>query len=129
MNGKVGNVSFHDSQQEYTMSKPYSDATAEMIDREVRIMIEEQYNRAKDLLRSRMSELKALAEELLKKEVIFKDDLERLIGKRPYDDNQTTDVQPAADSLPVSEALKNKENVSPSSNAEDQAAGAATTES
>jgi AFG3 family protein len=129
MNGKVGNVSFHDSQQEYTMSKPYSDATAEMIDREVRIMIEEQYNRAKDLLRSRMSELKALAEELLKKEVIFKDDLERLIGKRPYDDNQTTDVQPAADSLPVSEALKNKENVNPSSNAEDQAAGAATTES
>lgn len=111
MNGKVGNVSFHDSQQEYSMSKPYSEATAEMIDREVRTMIETQYERAKDLLRQHMTALNDLAQELLKKEVLFKDDLERLIGKRPYDDNQASDVLPAADSLPVSEALKNKENV------------------
>ncbi|MFA6058526.1 MAG: ATP-dependent zinc metalloprotease FtsH [Taibaiella sp.] len=109
MNSKVGNVSFHDSQQEYTMSKPYSEATAEMIDREVRIMIETEYERAKDLLRNHMSELTALAEELLKKEVLFKDDLERLIGKRAYDDDKTLDVLPAADSLPVSESLKKKE--------------------
>ncbi|WP_118952190.1 ATP-dependent zinc metalloprotease FtsH [Taibaiella helva] len=112
MNGKVGNVSFHDSQQEYSMSKPYSEATAEMIDREVRTMIETQYERAKDLLRQHMTALNDLAQELLKKEVLFKDDLERLIGKRPYDDNQATDVLPAADSLPVSEALKNKESAS-----------------
>lgn len=110
MNGKVGNVSFHDSQQEYSMSKPYSEATSEMIDREVRTMIEAQYIRAKDLLRNHMHALTALAEELLKKEVLYKDDLERLIGQRPYDDNQASDVLPAADSLPVSEALKNKEN-------------------
>jgi len=109
MNGKVGNVSFHDSQQEYSMGKPYSEATAEMIDREVRTVIETQYERAKQLLRNHMTELKALAEELLKKEVLYKDDLERLIGKRPYDDHQAADVYPAADSLPVSEALKNKE--------------------
>ncbi len=120
MNNKVGNVSFHDSQQEYTMSKPYSEATAEMIDREVRSVIEEQYNRAKDLLRKHMTELNALAEELLKKEVLYKDDLERLIGKRPFEDNQAADVLPAADSLPVSEALKNKESVS--TNTEDAAA-------
>jgi AFG3 family protein len=111
MNSKVGNVSFHDSQQEYTMSKPYSEATAEMIDREVRIMIETEYERAKDLLRNHMTELTALAEELLKKEVLFKDDLERLIGKRAYDDDKTLDVLPAADSLPVSESLKKKESV------------------
>lgn len=111
MNGKVGNVSFHDSQQEYSMSKPYSEATAEMIDREVRTMIEREYERAKELLRNHMDALNALAEELLKREVLYKDDLERLIGKRPYDDNQAADVLPAADSLPVSEALKNKENV------------------
>lgn len=110
MNGKVGNVSFHDSQQEYSMSKPYSEATAEMIDREVRTIIEAEYERAKELLRNHRTELNALAEELLKKEVLYKDDLERLIGKRPYDDNQATDVLPAADSLPVSEALKNKDN-------------------
>lgn len=110
MNGNVGNVSFHDSQGEYSMSKPYSDATAQMIDQEVRIMIQAQYVRAKELLSKHMDSLTALAEELLKKEVLFKDDLERLIGKRPYDDGQTIDVLPAADSLPVSEALKNKEN-------------------
>ncbi|WP_118975540.1 ATP-dependent zinc metalloprotease FtsH [Taibaiella koreensis] len=125
MNGKVGNVSFHDSQQEYTMSKPYSEATAEMIDREVRIMIETQYERAKELLRMHMTALSDLAQELLKKEVLFKDDLERLIGKRPYDDNQATDVLPAADSLPVSEALKNKENAT--ANTKDNNAAADTT--
>jgi AFG3 family protein len=124
MNNKVGNVSFHDSQQEYTMSKPYSEATAEMIDREVRIMIETEYERAKDLLRNHMTELTALAEELLKKEVLFKDDLERLIGKRAYDDDKTLDVLPAADSLPVSESLKKKESVTAKS---EDASGASDT--
>lgn len=110
MNNKVGNVSFHDSQQDYAMSKPYSDTTAELIDKEVRGIIEAQYVRAKDLLQEHMDELRVLAEELLKKEVLYKDDLERLIGKRPFEDNQTSDLLPAADSLPVSQALKNKEN-------------------
>lgn len=110
MTGNVGNVSFHDSQQEYATSKPYSEATAELIDREVRSIIQAQYQRAKDLLSEHIVALNALAEELLKKEVLFKDDLERIIGKRPFDDPQVSDVQPAADSLPVSEVLKNKEN-------------------
>lgn len=108
-NGKVGNVSFHDSSAEYATQKPYSEATAEMIDREVRIMIEREYERAKSVLREHLGELTLLAEELLSKEVIFKDDVERILGKRPFDDNQTTDVLPATDSLPVSEALKNKD--------------------
>lgn len=107
MNGKVGHVSFHDSQQEYPTSKPYSEATAEMIDHEVRTIIQGQYERAIQLLTKHTDQLKALAEELLRKEVLYKDDLERLIGTRPFDDHQSSDVQPAADSLPVSEALKN----------------------
>jgi AFG3 family protein len=86
MNNKVGNVSFHDGQQEYNMSKPYSEETAKIIDEEVRELINGQYQRTKDLLKQHIHHLNALAEELLKKEVLFKDDLERLIGKRPYED-------------------------------------------
>ena len=111
MNGKVGNVSFHDSGAEYATQKPYSEATAELIDQEVRVMIAREYERAKDLLREKMTQLTAIAEELLSKEVIYKDDVERLIGKRPFDDSQPGDILPAADSLPLSEALKNKEAV------------------
>jgi cell division protease FtsH len=86
MNDKIGNVSYHDGQQEYNMSKPYSEETAKLIDQELRIMIAAQYVRTKELLTQHMDALKALATELLKKEVLYKDDLERLIGKRPYED-------------------------------------------
>ncbi|MBS1687686.1 MAG: ATP-dependent zinc metalloprotease FtsH [Bacteroidetes bacterium] len=86
MNDKIGNVSYHDGQQEYNMSKPYSEETAKLIDQELRIMIAAQYDRTKQLLTQHMDALKALATELLKKEVLYKDDLERLIGKRPYED-------------------------------------------
>ena len=86
MNAKVGNISFHDGQQEYNMSKPYSEETAKIIDEEVRELIMGQYDRTKELLKHHIGHLNALAEELLKKEVLFKDDLERLIGKRPYED-------------------------------------------
>ncbi len=87
MNEKVGNVSFHDANQEYMSQKPYSDETAKMIDEEVRTLIAGEYNRTKELLSKHMDQLRALAEELLKKEVLFKDDLERLFGKRPYEDS------------------------------------------
>lgn len=86
MNNKVGNISYYDGQQEYASTKPYSEETAKIIDEEVRILIAEQYVRTKELLSKHMHHLKALAEELLKKEVLYKDDLERLIGKRPYED-------------------------------------------
>jgi cell division protease FtsH len=85
MNPKVGNVSFHDSQQsEYNMTKPYSDETARLIDEEVRTIIGEQYERTKELLSQHIHHLHALAGELLKKEVLFKDDLTRIIGPRPF---------------------------------------------
>ena len=121
MTGNVGHVSFHDSQQEYMTSKPYSEATAELIDMEVRDMLKTQYQRAKDLLSEHIVALKAIAEELLKKEVLFKDDLERIIGKRPYEDAQVSDVLPAADSLPVSEVLKNTDNIAQTKIEEDNA--------
>jgi cell division protease FtsH len=114
MTGNVGNISFHNGQQEYSTTKPYSEATAEMIDQEVRNILNIQYNRAKELLQKHLDSLKALAGELLKKEVLFKDDLERLIGPRPFDDPHVGDVLPATDSLPVSESLKDSEHSNPS---------------
>jgi cell division protease FtsH len=85
MNEKVGNVSFYDPQQEYTFQKPYSEETAKLIDDEVRGLIESAYIRTKQLLSEKRSELENLAQELLQKEILFQQDLERLIGKRPYE--------------------------------------------
>lgn len=86
MNPKVGNLSYHDAQQEYQTQRPYSEETAKIMDEEVRALVLQQYNRSKDMLTEHMDKLTLLAEELLKKEVLFKDDLERLIGPRPYED-------------------------------------------
>lgn len=86
MNDKVGNVSFYGMQNEAGFTKPYSENTATLIDDESRKIIEGQYERAKQVLRERRKELELIANELLNKEVLLKDDLERLIGKRPFDD-------------------------------------------
>ena len=84
MNDKIGNISFHDPQQgEYSFTKPYSEATAKTIDEEVRVLIEEAYERAKKLLRTKKRILKKVAQALLDKEVLFQKDLEQMIGKRP----------------------------------------------
>ncbi len=86
MNEKVGNVSFYDMvQQGNGFHKPFSDETATMMDQEVRKLIDVQYQRAIQLLTEKREAVEVLAKELLEKEVLFKDDLERLIGKRPYD--------------------------------------------
>jgi AFG3 family protein len=85
MNDKVGNISFNDPQNEYGFNKPYSDQTAELIDQEVRALIAELYDRTRKLLLERRNELEIIAKELLAKEIIFQTDLERLIGKRPFD--------------------------------------------
>jgi len=86
MNSKLGNVSFYDSkgQNEYGFSKPYSEATSQMIDEEVRSIIDQAYTRTKELLTERRHELEVIAKELLEKEVLLQDDLERLVGKRPF---------------------------------------------
>ena len=89
MNEKVGNISFYDMQNNSTFSRPYSEETARMIDEEARKFIDEQYVRAQKLLVDKRDLLDILANELLTKEVIFKDDLERLLGKRPFDKSET----------------------------------------
>jgi AFG3 family protein len=90
MNEKLGNLSYYDSKQsEYSFNKPYSEATSETIDEEVRKIISGAYERSKALLKEKRKELEILAQELLKKEIIFQSDLETLIGKRPFD-KQTT---------------------------------------
>ncbi|MBL7787853.1 MAG: ATP-dependent zinc metalloprotease FtsH [Chitinophagales bacterium] len=86
MNDKVGNVSFYDLQNEYGFQKPYSEETGKIIDEEVRKIIDNAYIRTKKLLTEKRSELNLLAEELLKNEVLHKDDLVHLFGKRPFDE-------------------------------------------
>ncbi len=83
MSEKVGNVSFNDTNGEYNFKKPYSEETSKMIDEEVRSMIKLAYAKTKDLLKDKQSELEMIAKELLKTEILFKSDLERLIGIRP----------------------------------------------
>ena len=86
MNDKIGNVSFYDPKQsEYSFGKPYSDTTAQVIDEEVKKIIQTAYQRTKDLLNHHIEHLNVLAKELLKREVIYQADLEKLIGKRPFE--------------------------------------------
>lgn len=90
MNKEIGNMSFYDSKQsDYTFNKPYSDATAEKIDKEVKKIIDEAFERTKKLLEKHRDHLETIAKELLEKEILFQSDLERLIGKRPFA-HQTT---------------------------------------
>jgi cell division protease FtsH len=94
LNKRIGNLSFYDSsgQSDYSFSKPYSEKTAEAIDEEVRLMIEMAYARTIKILTDSKDKLKQLAELLLEKEVIFKEDLENIFGKRPWD--EVPPVQP-----------------------------------
>jgi cell division protease FtsH len=86
MNEKVGNVSFYDPQQDTTFTKPYSDDTAKVIDEEVRKLIDTAYQHTIALLTDKREQLNKIAEALLAKEILFKSDLEELIGKRTFDE-------------------------------------------
>ena len=88
LNKKVGNVSYYDSQGRDSFTKPYSEDTARIIDQEVSALIEEQYKRALDTLTTHQDKLILLADKLLKTEVIFKEDLEIIFGKRIWDKDQ-----------------------------------------
>lgn len=93
LNDKVGNISFYDSsgQSEYSFSKPYSEKTGQIIDEEVSKMVEEAYDRTLKILSENKDKLTLLAEKLLEKEVIFKDDLEKIFGKRAFGNASRSD--------------------------------------
>ncbi|MBC7509245.1 MAG: ATP-dependent zinc metalloprotease FtsH [Ferruginibacter sp.] len=94
MNDKVGNISYYDPNQENTFTKPFSEETGKMIDEEVRKLINLAYIRTKELLTQKKGDVELLAKELLKKEVLFKSDVETLIGKRPYEEKKALDIKP-----------------------------------
>ena len=98
MNEKVGNVSYYDPNAEYTSKRPYSEETAHLIDIEVKALIDGAYQRTLKLLRSKLEQLEAIAQELLEKEIIYRDDLERILGKRPYE------IHHIAESIPTGPA-------------------------
>jgi cell division protease FtsH len=99
LNKKIGNRSYYDSTGESQFTKPYSDDTARVIDEEASKIIEKAYEKAKDLLSRNREKLDKLASKLLEREVIFKDDLEEVLGPRQWEDRQP-EMQPAT--VPVS---------------------------
>jgi ATP-dependent metalloprotease FtsH len=88
LNAKIGNVSYYDSRGEQSFTKPYSEATARIIDEEVSKVIEQAYTKAQEILNLNKNKLKELAEALLKDEVIFKVDVERILGPRPFEEEE-----------------------------------------
>ena len=88
MSEKVGNVSFYDPQQEATFTKPYSEETGKIIDQEVRDLVDKAYQRTKALLTERKEEVEKIALALLEREVLHQQDVEDLIGKRPYEEKK-----------------------------------------
>lgn len=90
LNDKIGNVSFYDSQGRDSFTKPYSEATAQIIDEEVSKLIEFQYQRALTILSENQDKLTQLAEKLLVSEVIFKEDLVTIFGERPWEPSEMT---------------------------------------
>ncbi len=95
LNKEIGNISFYDSsgQNEYSFQKPYSEKTAETIDQEVRKIVESAYERAKTILGENREKLEQLATLLLEREVIFREDLEAIFGRRPWDKEEEVTPQ------------------------------------
>ncbi|MEM9000905.1 MAG: ATP-dependent zinc metalloprotease FtsH [Bacteroidota bacterium] len=109
LNDELGNITYYDSsgQNEYGFSKPYSEETAQKIDQEISKIIEAQYQRAVRLLQKNKDKLSELAERLLEKEVIFKDDLEKIFGKRPFEkDKEEVREKVKAEEQPAEELGK-----------------------
>jgi len=103
LNERVGNISYYDSQGRDAFTKPYSEDTAKVIDEEVSKLIEGQYQRALQLLAENQDKLAQLAERLLTSEVIFKEDLEAIFGKRPWDPIEEEKETPVQDAVVATE--------------------------
>ncbi|RZJ51541.1 MAG: ATP-dependent zinc metalloprotease FtsH [Chryseobacterium sp.] len=111
----IGNISYYDSsgQAEYNFGKPYSEATAAKIDTEIKTIIEHQYERAVRILSENKDKLNALANKLLEKEVIFREDLEDIFGKRAWDPELTE--RPVTNTIPLHEKVEEGEIQAPES--------------
>lgn len=111
----IGNISYYDSsgQSEYNFGKPYSEATASKIDTEIKTIIEHQYERAVRILSENKDKLNALAQKLLEKEVIFREDLEEIFGKRAWDPELTE--RPVTNTIPLHEKIEEGEIQAPES--------------
>ena len=111
MSPEVGNISFYDStgQSEYSFGKPFSEKTAETIDREVKRMVEEAYAKAKELLQSHREQLDQLATQLYEKEVLFREDLERIYGPRPWESETPQPASAEAEPEAKEEEKENKD--------------------
>jgi len=127
LNDVLGNVTYYDSQgqNEYAMDKPYSEHTAETIDQEISKIIEKQYERAIEMLENNREKLDQLANLLLEKEVIFKENVEEIFGKRPWDKEEevaaSTETgtavnaeEPASIEATVEESIEDTNKVTPS---------------
>jgi cell division protease FtsH len=114
LNEKIGNVTYYDSsgQSEYNFSKPYSEETAKVIDEEISALIESQYQRAIQILEENKDKLHKLADILIEKEVIFKDDLEAIFGKRKYG-SETLEVK--TETIPAIDTELSAENTAETS--------------
>jgi cell division protease FtsH len=103
MSEKVGNVSFYDPAQESTFTKPYSEETGKIIDSEVRVLVDQAYKRTIELLTEKKAEVEKIALALLDREVLHQQDVEDLIGKRPYEEKKifATDAAPVVAEEPA----------------------------
>ena len=110
MNDKIGNISFYDPAQENYFTKPYSEETGKMIDQEVRKLIDEAYVKTKALLTEKKGDVEKLAKELLKKEVLFKSDVEALIGKRPFEERKALDIKEEKEEQEAKDAVSDDTN-------------------
>ncbi len=122
LNEKIGNITYYDSQDNdgYGFNKPYSEKTAQIIDEEISKIIEAQYIRSKELLTKHKEKLTMLANMLLDKEVIFKENLEEIFGKRPWQKDEMGN--PVKEAIPADDTLKNGEGATdPSSEKEEPA--------
>ena len=109
LNERVGNISFYDSQGRDSFTKPYSEDTARIIDEEVSKLVEGQYQRALQVLAENQDKLTELAEQLLTTEVIFKEDLERIFGKRQWESDELVDIELKSESESESESVVQSE--------------------
>lgn len=111
LNEKIGNLSYYDSsgQSEYSFNKPYSEATAQLIDEEVHKLIDSAYQVAKNILIEHKEQLAQLAQQLLEKEVIYREDLVAVFGERPFDEKEESKVM-GKNVKPESENTQEEEN-------------------